>query len=408
MKTFKANLPMLRAATLLCLAIVLCTCGRAQEETLPQTSEELQEALRTRRGELRELTKEVEELEARLAEVDPSFAPNATLVAYETIGTANFDNFAEVQATVRAAETAMATPEIPGRILRMNFEAGDPIRKGQLVAVLDVEGTETQRAELETAASLAKTVYERQQKLWEQNIGSELQYLEAKNNYERIQQQLKAIDIQANKRNVYAPLSGTVDQVMLRTGETAAPGTPILSIISTNDLQIVADAPESLLSKVKLRENVGVRVPALGIEFRAPVTRIGRTVDPANRTFEVEVDVPQQYISQLKANLLAEVEVLNFQADDIIVVSQDYIQQEVDGQRYVFVAEEEDGDLVARKTYVTTGQSYNNRAIIESGLEVGARLITNGARGLTDGQPIALSQSPLQQPADAKISSTNG
>lgn len=407
MKTFKVPVTMMRAAILLSLAVILCTCGRAQEETEPQTSQELQEALRARRGELRELTKEVETLEARLAEVDPSFAPNATLVSYETVGAASFDNYAEVQATVRAAETAMATAEIPGRILRMNFEAGDNIRKGQLVAVLNVEGTETQRAELETAASLAKTVYERQEKLWEQNIGSELQYLEAKNNYERIQQQLKAIDIQANKRNVYAPLSGTVDQVMLRTGENAAPGSPILSIISTNDLQIVADAPESLLTKVKVGENVSVRVPALNVEFKAPITRIGRTVDPANRTFEVEVNVPRQYIGQLKANLLAEVEVLNYQADDLIVVSQDYIQQEVDGQRYVFVAEEVDGDLVARKTYVETGPSYDNRAVIESGLEVGARLITNGARGLTDGQPIALSQSPLQ-PTDPKLSSNNG
>ena len=293
----------------------------------------------------------------------------------------------------------MATPEIPGRILRMNFEEGDPIRKGQLVATLDVEGTENQRAELETAASLAKTVFERQQKLWEQNIGSEIQYLEAKNNYERIQQQLKSIDIQADKRNVYAPLSGTVDQVMMRTGEAAMPGAPILSIISTNDLDIVADAPEDLLTKVALRQRVNVRVPALNLEFEAPISRIGRTVDPANRTFEVEIDVPRQYVNQLKANLLAEVEVQDFNAEDLIVVSQDQIQQDVDGQRYVFVAEEVDGELVARKTFVETGASYDNRAVIESGLSSGARVITSGGRGLTDGQPIALSQSPLQPTA---------
>ncbi len=395
---------MTRIITLLCLAVVLCTCGSAQEEGNPQTSEELQAALKERRGELRELTVEVEDLEARLIEVDPNFAPNATLVAYETISSSSFTNFAEVQATVRAAETAMATAEIPGRILRMSFEEGDAIRKGQLVAVLDVAGTETQRAELETAASLAQTVYERQQKLWDQNIGSEIQYLQAKNNYDRIQQQIKAIDIQANKANVYAPLSGTVEQVNLRTGESAAPGVAILSIISTNDLQIVADAPEALLTKVKPRQEVLVRVPASNVEFRARITRIGRSVDPANRTFEVEVDVPQQYTRELKANLLAEVEILDYEAEDQIVVSQDYILQEVDGQRYVFVAEDgEDGKLVARKTYVSTGQTYNNRAVIESGLQVGARIITNGTRGLSDGQPIALSQSPLQ-PAEENMS----
>ena len=386
---------MIRLTSFLFIALLLSACG-GQEETEPRTSAEIQEVLRTRRTELRDLTRQVEELEARLAEVDPDFAPSATLVSYLTVGTENFNNYAEVQATVRAAESAMATPEIPGRILRMNFEEGDPIRKGQLVAVLDVEGTETQRAELETALTLAKTVYERQEKLWEQNIGSELQYLEAKNNYERLQQQLRSIDVQANKRNVYAPLSGTVDQVMMRTGESAMPGAPILSVISTNDLQVVADAPESLLSRVKPRDEVLVRVPASGIEFRAPVSRIGRTVDPANRTFEVEVKVPRQYINDLKANLLAEVEILQYAADSQIVISQDYIQQDVEGRRFVFTAREVDGELQATKTYVTTGPSYNNRAVIESGLERGARIITNGGRGLTDGQPIALSEVPAE------------
>ncbi|WP_170067682.1 efflux RND transporter periplasmic adaptor subunit [Neolewinella xylanilytica] len=398
---------MQRFVPVVCLAVLLVGCGSSAEESEPETFEEIQEVLKGRRAELRELTQEVEMLEARLAEINPDFAPNATLVSYETIDTSSFTNFAQVQATVRAAESAMATPEIPGRILQMNFEEGDPIRKGQLVAVLDVEGTETQRAELETAADLARTVYERQEKLWEQNIGSEIQYLQAKNNYERIQQQIKAIDIQANKRNVYAPLTGTVEQVLLRTGENAAPGSPILSIISTNDLQVVADAPESLLSRVKLRDNVRVRVPASGVEFQAPVTRIGRTVDPANRTFEVELDVPRQYIDVLKANLLAQVEVLDYRADEQIVVSQDYIQQDNDGRRFVFTANEADGETVARKTYIETGESFNNRAVVTSGLQTGDRIITNGSRGLADGQPIDLSRSPQETAAPEKLT-TNG
>ncbi|MGB3802045.1 MAG: efflux RND transporter periplasmic adaptor subunit [Lewinella sp.] len=396
MKTIKMYIPMQRFLSLLCFALLLVGCGSSSEEATPETSEEIQEVLKTRRAELRELTREVEDLEGRLAEINPDFAPNSTLVSYETIDTSSFTNFAAVQATVRAAESATATAEIPGRILRMNYNEGDPIRKGQLVAVLDVEGTETQRAELETAANLAKTVYERQKSLWDQNIGSEIQFLEAQNNYERIQQQIKAIDIQANKRNVYSPLTGTVDQVSLRTGENATPGLPILTVISTNDLQIVADAPEALLSRVKLRDNVMVRVPASNVEFRAPVTRIGRTVDPANRTFEVELNVPREYIDDLKANLLAQVEILDYQATEQIIVSQDYIQQDADGRRFVFTARDEEGDIVARKTYIQTGESYNNRAVVNEGLQTGDRLITNGSRGLADGQPIALSRAPQE------------
>lgn len=371
---------------------VFAACGREAPDKTAETVEEIQEALKEKRDEVSDLTKQIDSLEQKLFTLKPALAPKGTLVSYETIKTESFEEYANVQATVSASESAVASPQIPGRILRMNFEDGDAIRKGQLVAVLDVEDVTAQRAELETALSLAETVYERQQKLWDQNIGSEIQYLQAKNNYERLQKQLAQIDVQTNKRNVYAPISGTVDRVFQRQGETAAPGAPILSILNTNDLDVVADAPEDLLTKVSLRQKVRVRVPTAGQIFEGRVTRIGKTVDPANRTFEVEVSIPADVRRQLKANLLAEVEILDFQAEDVIVVSQDQIQQEIDGRKYVFVVGEgEDKDeLVARKRYVDTGESYDNRAIIKDGLEVGDRIVTAGGRGLTDGQRITL------------------
>jgi RND family efflux transporter MFP subunit len=184
---------------------------------------------------------------------------------------------------------------------------------------------------------------------------------------------------------------------MMRQGETASPGMPIISILNTNDLDIVADASEDLLTKVKRGQKLKVTVPALNLEFMAPVSRIGKTVDAANRTFEVELDVPRQYQRQLKANLLAEVEVLDFQADDIIVVSQDQIQQEIDGRRFVFLAvDDAEKGAVAKRTYIETGGSYNNKAVVTSGLSVGDRIITAGGRGLTDGQKVSLSQNPIQ------------
>ena len=261
----------------------------------PKTWPVSRRLLKAKRSELRELTREVDALEAAIGEQNPSLRPAGTLVSTEAIATSSFTDYANVQATVRASETAMATPEIPGRIISMRFDEGDAIRRGQLVATIDVENVSTQRAELETAASLAKTVYERQERLWEQKIGSELQYLQAKNSYERLQQQLKSIDVQAAKQNVYAPISGTVDRVMMRQGESAMPGAPILSILNTNDLDVVADAPEDLLTKVQRGQKVKVIVPTANLEFEAPVTRIGKTVDPANRTFEVEVKVPARY-----------------------------------------------------------------------------------------------------------------
>ena len=384
--------------TSLLLLAFLVSCGPATDaNVIPTDLEGKKVYLKTKKAELRTLTQQVEALEKGIFAEDPSLAPKGVLVAYESVKTASFEDFAKVQATVRAMESAVASPQLPGRILSMNFDEGDAIRKGQLVAVIDVENITTQREELETSAELVKDIYERQQRLWDQKIGSEVQFLQAKNNYDRVQKQLASIDVQSAKKNVYAPISGTVDQVMMRQGETASPGLPILSILNTNDLNVVADASENLLTKVKLRQKVKVKVPAINLEFMAPITRIGKTVDPANRTFEVEIDVPRKYLRQLKTNLLAEVEVLDYSAENVIVVSQDQIQQEIDGRRFVFLATDGgDKGILASKTYVETGNNFDNKAVIESGLKVGDRIITAGSRGLTDGQKISLNQNPIQ------------
>lgn len=390
MKTIHYLLPLL-------FLTFLASCGSGEtEDVVPEDLAGKKEYLRTKKAELRQLTQDVEALEKVIFAEDPSLAPKGALVAYEAVSATSFENFAQVQATVRASETAMATPQLPGRILSMRYEEGDNIRKGALVAVIDVEDITSQRAELETASELAKTVFERQKRLWDQNIGSEIQYLQAKNNYERLQKQLASVDVQTAKKNVYAPISGTVERVMMRQGETAAPGAPIISILNTNDLDVVADASENLLTKVKRGQKVKVKVPALDLEFMAPISRIGKTVDPANRTFEVEIDVPGKYLRTLKANLLAEVEVLDFAGENLIVVNQDQIQQEIDGRRYVFLAADSENGSVARKIYVETGESYDNNAVITSGLKVGDRIITDGSRGLTDGQKVSLSQNPIQ------------
>lgn len=387
------------------LLLIVSSCsGPAEDTGIPADLEAKKELLKTKRAEMRELNQQVRDIEQAIAAQDPDFAPKTTLVTTQTLAKSNFTDYATLQATVQADETAMAGAELPGLITSLRVDEGDNVRKGQLIATINVESVAVQRGELETSMALAKTVYERQQRLWEQKIGSELQYLEAKNNYERLQQGLKSFDVQLAKKNVYAPISGTIQRVFMRAGENAMPGAPIVSIISTGDLKIVADAPEEFLAKIKNRQSVKVNVPALGESFTATVTRIGKTVDAANRTFIVEISVPRAQADKLKTNLLAEVEVLNGEIKDAIVISQDMVQQEVSGRKFVFIAGpgEEAGSMAAKKVFVETGEHFANNVVIKSGLSVGDQLIETGSRGLVAGQAISLTTDPTSTDTNGK------
>lgn len=396
---------LLHSLIIFVLLLMVSNCsGPAEEEGIPASLEAKKELLKTKRAALRDLNNEVKSLEDSIAAQDPDYAPKTTLVTATTVGKNNFSDYATLQATVQADETATAGAELPGLITSLKVKEGDNVRRGQLIATINIESVTVQRSELETSISLAKTVFERQKRLWDQNIGSEIQYLEAKNNYERLQKGLESIDVQLAKKNVYAPISGTIERVFMRAGENAMPGMPIVSIISTGDLKIVADAPEEFLAKIKTRQGVKVMVPALGESFNASVTRIGKTIDAANRTFAVEINVPRSEAAKLKTNLLAEVEVLNSQIEDAIVISQDLVQREVNGRKFIFVVApgEEKGSTIAKKSFVETGKNFANQVVIISGLKEGDQVIQTGSRGLVEGQAISLTKDPVSTDNNGK------
>lgn len=375
---------------LLVLTIGLSACGSTEEEG-PQGLEELSEKLREKRAELRKLTAEIESIQDSIYLLDPTQKPAGTPVTVLDLSTSGFTTFANLQATVLADETAMATSEVGGRITNLRVDEGDQVRRGQLIASINVDAFTNQRTELQTQLGLAQTVFERQERLWNQNIGSEIQYLEAKNRVDGLKDALASLQTQIDKQNVYAPISGAVERVMLRTGELAAPGLPIVSILSTNQLIIAADVPENQMSGVKRGGELSVYIPTLDLQFNSRVRTVGSTIDPANRTLKVELNVPRQYINRLKPNMLAEVEMEADQFDDVITIPINLIQQEVNGRTFVFViGKNEDGETVAEKKYVSRGENYDGRVIVTEGLSSEDRLIDRGARGLVDQQVIEI------------------
>ena len=343
------------------------------------------EFLKNKKAELRQLTQLIEKAEAEIEALIPDDQKTRTLVTTEKVAVKDFERFVEIQAAVEADDMVAASSETGGRILQMTFKEGDFIRKGQLIAKIDLEQIDKQIAEIETSMTLAKDVYERQARLWKQNIGSELQYLEAKNTVERLEKSLETIRFQQTKANVYAPISGVIEMVVLKQGEMASPGMPILQILNTNKVKVVADIPETYLGKIRRGEMVTVKFPALDKEIQAKISQLGRTIDPANRTFEAEINLNNSQ-GLYKPNLLAAMLINDFKATNVPVIPVEMVQQEVSGKDYVYIKSTGEKGEMAKKVYVETGENYNGEVIIKSGLTGGEALIVEGARGLAENQ----------------------
>ncbi|MCB0633815.1 MAG: efflux RND transporter periplasmic adaptor subunit [Lewinella sp.] len=367
------------------IAMLLTSCIGSGEEEMPTDLEGKKAYLEGKRAELNQLTLEVAQLESEIAKEDPTYlAKKVTLVTTSPILRSNFEHFVEIQGSVEADDLVDVTSEIAGRIISLKVKEGDAVRKGQLVAELDLESMNKQIAELETSLELANTVYERQKRLWDQNIGSEIQYLEAKNNKERLEKSLETLQFNLTKAKVYAPMSGVVENEMLQPGELASPGMPIVQILNTSRLKVQASVPENYLKDLNAGQAVKVNVPALEWETEARISQIGRVIDPANRTFGIEVQLGSGQ-QKLKPNLLAYVYFKDHEEDDVITIPLDRVQEEVGGKKYVFVVDHSGEKPKAHKIYVKTGRTNSDGdVVITDGLNGDEELIMEGARGLVD------------------------
>ncbi len=363
---------------------------KEKEDIIPTDLAGKKEYLRQKQDELKSLEKEIKALEEEVIELDPNAKKKATLVTIDTIQLSNFERYTTLQGNIISDDLINASSSIGGRLLDIYVREGQPIRKGQLIAKVDLEAVEKQIGEIETSLELAKTVYERQKRLWDQDIGSEIQYLQAKNNKERLEKSLESIQLQLSKQNVYSPASGVVEREVRQAGEMTSAGGPILQILNTYKVKVVVDAPESFLGVVKRGQYVGISVPALEKEFKGKITQLGRMIDPANRTFKVEVALNNSK-GEFKPNLLAEMLIKEFEQTDAVVIPLDLIQREVSGDEYVYVVADPGAEeWVTKKVYVQTGESYDNNIVVEEGLQPNDLIVVKGARQLLNNELITI------------------
>lgn len=375
--------------TFILLLLILASCTSDKSTAYPEDLQGKQALLSEKKTQLKDLQKEIDILKTEIEVLAPNRSKVVKVVAIDTLSKSAFTKFVNIQGVVKSGNQVNVSAATGGRIVRLYVEEGQYIKRGKLIAKLDIETLDNQVSELQTSLSLAKQVYERQARLWSQNIGSELQYLEAKTNKERLEKSLATINSQVSKGNVYAPISGVVDKEYMSSGEMASPGLPIVSIISTSSVKVEADLPESYLGIIKKGDLVDINFPALDRSLKSRVSLIGRTIDPANRTFKVEVELKNPGPS-LKPNLLAEMKIKELSQSDIIKIPLTLVQEEISGQRYVYVMVEENNSFIAKKKYIDIGESFDEEVVIPIGLKENDLLITEGSRNIVANEPVQL------------------
>lgn len=363
------------------MAMFLAACSATAPE------DDKQGRLEKLKKEQATLTEQIKKLEAEIAAENPEARKvRSKDVAVSVLAKRSFDYFVQTQGKVESEYNILVSAQTMGVVTNVYVTEGQSVRKGQVIAQLDnsvvLRNIEGMKSQLE----LARSVYERQKNLWDQKIGTEVQFLQAKTNKESLEKQLASLNEQNEMTRIKSPISGTVDQVVVKIGENIAPGQPAARVVNSADLKIVANVSEAYVTNIKKGNKVMVDIPELNQSIEAKVSFVGRTIDPLSRTFRVDVKLPS--LENLRPNMTGVIRVIFHNEPSAITVPVNVVQ-EVNGEKVVYVAEAAGNRTVARKKVVKVGGVYSNLAQVE-GLEEGDSIITVGYQGLNDGDVVKI------------------
>jgi len=379
----------------LTLSILITSCGGNEEKTMEKilSSTNLNE-LKDKREEIdaqqQKLSDQLKMINDRIAELDT--IKNLPLVTIVEIEQQQFTHYLELQGSVQTKQNLVLSPEMGGILKSVFVKEGQNVSKGQLLATIDDGGLSQQLAQLQIQADLAKTTYERQERLWQQKIGSEIQYLQAKSSYEAQQKAVNQLQSHLAKTKITAPFSGVIDDVITEQGSVVAPGqTPIIRIVNLSDMYIETDVPETYISNVTVNKDVIVEFPILGRTVNAKIRQAGNFINPANRTFKIEIAVPNTDKS-IKPNLTARLKINDYTSDKAILIPQSVISENASGEQYVYVIDNINEEHVgtAKRVIIKTGRPQGDVIEILEGLDNSVSIIQEGARSVKDGQEVQI------------------
>jgi membrane fusion protein, multidrug efflux system len=370
-----------RLAVFVTIVAFLAACSAATPE------DDKKGRLEKLKKEQGDLNKEIKALEEQLAKENPnSKAVKAKEVEVSEVKGQNFDHYVQTQGRIESENNIMVSAKSMGVVEQVFVEEGQQVSKGQVLAQIDNSVISSNIESMKSQLDLANTVYERQKNLWNQKIGTEVQYLQAKTNKESLEKQIAALQGQNEMSRIKSPINGTIDEIMVKVGENISPGMPAARVVNTNDLKLVAKVSEAYVTNIKKGNKVLINIPELKREITGTVSFVGKNIDAMSRTFTVEVGLKSQ--PDLRPNMTATVKVVFTTAQNALVVPVNVIQT-VNNQKIVYVAETEGSKTVARKKIVTVDGVYSNAAQVQ-GLKSGDKVITFGYQGLNDGEVIKI------------------
>ena len=323
-------------------------------------------------------------LDAAIARLDTM--KKLPIVTTFVINDTLFNHFIDIQGNVETTQNILIYPEYQGLLTQVFVNEGSNVTKGQLLAKIDDGGLTNQLSQLETKYQLAKTTFERQERLWNQNIGSEIQYLQAKSNMEAAQSAVAQIRSQVERSSVRAPFSGRIDKIITEQGQVVGPGSQaLMRIINLDKMYVKASIPENYLGSIVKGSKVFITFPAINKKTTGIISNVSNYINPANRTFEIEVKVPNENKS-IKPNLVAKLEINNYSKENTTLIPANVIQENSEGEKYVFLITEKSGnEAKVVRVKIETGLKYEGVIEVISGLTNGDTIVSAGALSLNDG-----------------------
>jgi len=378
--------------TLIFLSLLLASCGKGKNKSIESIIESNDlAAIRNKKVEIvskqKEINGQLKQLDEAIAKLD--IIKKVPLITTFKVNDTVFNHYLELQGSVTTKDLLVIYPEFSGTLTNVYVKEGQIVQKGQLLAKIDDGGLSQQLGQLQIQFELAKTTFDRQQRLWKQKIGSELQFLQAQSNYQAQAEAVGQLKKQIEKTSVRAPFSGTIDDVMTEQGSVVAAGqSQLMRIVNLGNMYIETDVPEKYINHISKNKKVEVEFPVLGKSMVSKIRQVGSFINPANRTFKVEIAIPNKD-KNIKPNLTARLKINDYTNNNALLIPQSIISENAKGEQFVYVIKN-NGKTTAKKTIVKTGKTQGDIIEITNGLTSGDEIISEGARSVTDGQTVKI------------------